>query len=145
MPFDVYKCSSTLSPSYSGGYQQSKVSDQKQGSSFYPPAVPKTPTNSGYPSAVGGSKTTSPSQRNIFPITSINPYQSRWTIRARVTTKPPMKTYHNSRGEGRLFSMDLVDESVSLHHKYVLSCNRFKRPKGVMHVEGQLNIFGVAG
>ncbi|XP_065830843.1 replication protein A 70 kDa DNA-binding subunit-like [Oscarella lobularis] len=47
----------------------------------------------------------------IFPIKSLNPYQSRWTIRARVANKTPMKTWSNSRGDGQLFSIDLVDES----------------------------------
>lgn len=36
----------------------------------------------------------------------------RWTIRARVTNKSGIRTWSNSRGEGKLFSMDLVDESV---------------------------------
>lgn len=28
-----------------------------------------------------------------------------------MTKKNPIKTYHNSRGEGKLFSVDLADES----------------------------------
>ena len=71
---------------------------------------PKTPTR---PGGMPRIKSTSPSQRNIFPISSLNPYQSRWTIRARVTAKPPMRTYSNSRGEGKIMSVDLLDESVS--------------------------------
>ena len=72
--------------------------------------APKTPNRSG---AAPGIRNTSPSQRNIFPISSLNPYQSRWTIRARVTAKPPLRTYSNSRGEGKIMSVDLLDESVS--------------------------------
>ena len=37
----------------------------------------------------------------------------RWTIRARVTAKPSLRHYSNSRGEGRVMSVELVDESVS--------------------------------
>ncbi len=37
----------------------------------------------------------------------------RWTIRARVTNKSNIRTWSNSRGEGKLFSFDIVDESVS--------------------------------
>ena len=37
----------------------------------------------------------------------------RWTIRARITHKSAIRTWSNSRGEGKLFSVDLVDESVS--------------------------------
>lgn len=35
----------------------------------------------------------------------------RWRIRARVTQKSNIRTWSNSRGEGRLFSVNLIDES----------------------------------
>uniref|UniRef100_A0A7N6FJP1 Replication protein A subunit n=1 Tax=Anabas testudineus TaxID=64144 RepID=A0A7N6FJP1_ANATE len=35
----------------------------------------------------------------------------KWTIRARVTNKSSIRTWSNSRGDGKLFSMELVDES----------------------------------
>jgi len=35
----------------------------------------------------------------------------RWVIKVRVTSKSPIRTWSNSRGEGKLFSMDLIDES----------------------------------
>lgn len=38
----------------------------------------------------------------------------RWTICARVTQKGQIRTWSNSRGEGKLFSIELVDESVSV-------------------------------
>lgn len=38
----------------------------------------------------------------------------RWTIRARVTNKSAIRTWSNSRGDGKLFSMDIVDESVRI-------------------------------
>ncbi|XP_007554406.1 replication protein A 70 kDa DNA-binding subunit [Poecilia formosa] len=60
-----------------------------------PSALPDTP---------GGSS-------KIVPIASLNPYQSKWTIRARVTNKSSIRTWSNARGEGKLFSMEIVDES----------------------------------
>ena len=35
----------------------------------------------------------------------------RWTIKARVTQKSAIRTWSNSKGEGKLFSMNLLDES----------------------------------
>lgn len=35
----------------------------------------------------------------------------RWVIKVRVTSKSNIRTWSNSRGEGKLFSMDLIDES----------------------------------
>ncbi|KAM9846419.1 replication protein A 70 kDa DNA-binding subunit-like [Aulostomus maculatus] len=55
---------------------------------------------------------TSPgSTAKVIPIASLNPYQSKWTVRARVTNKSNIRTWSNSKGEGKLFSFDIVDES----------------------------------
>jgi len=47
----------------------------------------------------------------VYPIVSLTPYQNKWTIKARVTNKSDIRRWSNARGEGHLFSMDLVDES----------------------------------
>lgn len=47
----------------------------------------------------------------------------RWTIRARVTNKSTIRTWSNSRGDGKLFSMELVDESVSIWSHWLFSCH----------------------
>lgn len=47
---------------------------------------------------------------NISPIDSLNPYPGgRWTIKARVTNRAPIKNWSNSRGDGKLFSIELLD------------------------------------
>lgn len=45
------------------------------------------------------------------PISSLSPYQNKWVIKARVTNKSNIRTWNNAKGEGQLFSMDLLDES----------------------------------
>lgn len=44
-------------------------------------------------------------------ITSV--FSPRWTIRARVMSKSSIRNWSNSKGEGKLFSFEIVDESVS--------------------------------
>ncbi|KAL6841009.1 hypothetical protein ACP4OV_029269 [Aristida adscensionis] len=47
--------------------------------------------------------------RCIAPIATLNPYQTRWTIKARVTAKTDIRHYSNARGSGKVFSFDLLD------------------------------------
>lgn len=47
----------------------------------------------------------------IYPIEAISPYSNKWTIKARCTNKSPIKTWHNRNGEGKLFSVNLLDDS----------------------------------
>uniref|UniRef100_A0A2R5LE87 Replication protein A subunit n=1 Tax=Ornithodoros turicata TaxID=34597 RepID=A0A2R5LE87_9ACAR len=62
----------------------------------------------------------------VFPISSLTPYQNKWTIRARVTNKSAIRTWSNSKGEGKLFSMDLLDESGEIRATaFNAECDRF--------------------
>ncbi|KAJ0242576.1 Replication protein A 70 kDa DNA-binding subunit C [Hirschfeldia incana] len=45
----------------------------------------------------------------VAPISSLNPYQNRWTIKVRVTSKGELRRFNGARGEGKVFSFDLVD------------------------------------
>lgn len=44
-----------------------------------------------------------------MPIASLNAYQNRWTIKARVSQRSDMRRYSNARGEGKFFTVDLLD------------------------------------
>lgn len=48
---------------------------------------------------------------NLYPIEALSPYSHKWTIKARCTNKSDIKTWHNQRSEGKLFSVNLLDDS----------------------------------
>ncbi|KAM3586834.1 Replication factor A protein 1 [Umbelopsis sp. WA50703] len=50
-------------------------------------------------------------EANLFPIKSLNPYQNRWFIKARVSQKSDIKFWHKNNSEGKLFSVNLLDKS----------------------------------
>ncbi|KAL6841011.1 hypothetical protein ACP4OV_029271 [Aristida adscensionis] len=45
----------------------------------------------------------------VIPVAQLNPYQGRWTIKARVTAKTDIRHYSNPKGSGTVFSFDLLD------------------------------------
>jgi replication factor A1 len=48
---------------------------------------------------------------SIFPIREISTYNGKnWTIKARVTSKSQLRTFANDRGQGKVFSVDLLDK-----------------------------------
>ena len=51
------------------------------------------------------------SHGNIYPIEALSPYAHRWTIKARCVHKGDVKTWHNKNGEGKLFSVNFLDET----------------------------------
>lgn len=62
-------------------------------------------------SAGTGAGTAGRQGRSIYPIEGLSPYQNNWTVKARITQKTDVKTWSNQRGEGKLFSVTLMDET----------------------------------
>ena len=48
---------------------------------------------------------------NYLPISALSLYQNRWQIKARISNKGDIKHWSNPRGEGTLFSVELIDEN----------------------------------
>lgn len=68
---------------------------------------PQQPQQRSLPSRANGGG----SHANIFPIEALSPYAHKWTIKARCSHKGEVKTWHNKNGEGKLFSVNFLDES----------------------------------
>ncbi|XP_035219563.1 replication protein A 70 kDa DNA-binding subunit-like [Stegodyphus dumicola] len=47
----------------------------------------------------------------IFPILSLTPYHSKWTIKARIVYKTTLINYDNKQGNGKFISFVLLDET----------------------------------
>lgn len=90
---DVKPQSTTMS---TNGFYGNKVGAPQQNQ-------PSTPSR-----AVNSSST---AHANIYPIEALSPYAHKWTIKARCSHKSDVKTWHNKNGEGKLFSVNLLDES----------------------------------
>ncbi|GAA5862304.1 hypothetical protein JCM3774_004857 [Rhodotorula dairenensis] len=75
-----------------GGSNASKTSAAKRG---------------GYQGQQGGGLAAAP----LSMIEGLSPYSNKWTIKVRVTQKSDIRHWSNNKGDGQLFSVNLLDES----------------------------------
>ncbi|KAM9907026.1 hypothetical protein OXX69_006572 [Metschnikowia pulcherrima] len=69
-----------------------------------------TPSPAPVPAAAPARAKPAP-EKPVNPIESLSPYQNSWTIKGRVSYKGDMRTWSNAKGEGKLFSVNFLDES----------------------------------
>jgi replication factor A1 len=81
------------------------------GNNFYgsKPAPAPQPQQRNLP--VHQSNPATSSHPHLYPIESLSPYAHKWTIRARCTSKSDIKEWHNAKGTGKLFSVNLLDDT----------------------------------
>lgn len=71
----------------------------------------------------------------IFGISSLNPYQNKWSIKARCSNKGPIRTYTNAKGEGKLFSVEFIDATGEIRATgFNEQCDKFYDMLTVDHV-----------
>lgn len=83
----------------------------------------------------------SPGGTPITLISQLNMYQNRWTIKARVVTKSDIRTWSNAKGEGSLFSVELLDSSgmdikATMFKEYVDKYYNFLQVGSVYTISG---------
>lgn len=74
-----------------------------------PYGPPPTAAGGGYRSINGGPTARDDAPAAITPISHLNSYQNRWTIKARVVQKTDVRRYNSAKGDGRFFSFDIID------------------------------------
>ncbi|XP_060534941.1 replication protein A 70 kDa DNA-binding subunit [Cylas formicarius] len=76
-----------------------------------PSKVPRLMNGSGAGAVSDSNVSLGGSGQITHPIASLSPYHNRWVIKVRVSNKSSIRTWSNSKGDGKLFNVDLVDES----------------------------------
>ncbi|QRV87991.1 damaged DNA binding protein [Ceratobasidium sp. AG-Ba] len=76
-----------------------------------PAAVPKPQAVQPQPKQAAATNSLPAGFAPLHPIEALSPYSNKWTIRARVTQKSDIRTWSNARGDGKLFNVNLMDDT----------------------------------
>ncbi|XP_057967095.1 replication protein A 70 kDa DNA-binding subunit A [Malania oleifera] len=157
-PKAVQGCNLEHAGSTSNGNSSLKTSGNKM-QSFRPTVQPSYQPPPNYRNHGPILKNEAPAR--IIPIAALNPYQGRWAIKARVTVKGDLRRYNNARGDGKVFSFDLLDldggeirvtcfnavvdrfyESIEVGKVYMISKGNLKpAQKNFNHLKNEWEIF----
>jgi replication factor A1 len=74
------------------------------------PVPPKAPAQSGS-NSTAATNSLPAGFAPLHPIEALSTYSHKWTIRARVTQKSDIRTWSNQRGDGKLFSVNFMDDT----------------------------------
>ncbi|XP_053680234.1 replication protein A 70 kDa DNA-binding subunit [Anopheles nili] len=86
----------------------------------------RSTASSGGASVNSSAATMSLNDSLTHPISSLSPYQNKWVIKVRVMSKSGIRTWSNAKGEGKLFSMDVMDETGEIRiTAFKEQCDRF--------------------
>lgn len=84
---------------------------QETSSNAQPVKLDLTPTPAPSTSTAAPSAPNPNKFPNLISIDQLSPYQSTWSIKARVSQKSDLREWSNQRGKGKLFSVNLLDET----------------------------------
>lgn len=72
---------------------------------------PKTPAAKKQRLDDSGAAAPTSAGKKTQSIASLNPYMGNWTVKAKLSSKGSIRTFRNARGEGRVCTIELVDEA----------------------------------
>lgn len=86
--------------------------------------------------------------QQVQPIATLNPYNNRWNIKVRVTSKSEVKTWNKPSGAGSMFKVELLDDQGGWTTDGVAAASANRRSHGLyaprsLHIVNIVSTHGV--